>query len=316
MKLSRRMMLGGSAACLVAAPAFGGSALVMGTGRPGGSYALYGPVWGQLVAAKAGINVAYRASGGAAADILLIEQNAAQLGMTTVSVAFQARNGEGAWTAGAKFQNFRALFPMFPSVLQIVSPRRTGIVSLAGLAGAVIGIGPEGGSGVAALPSVLASVGVIPARFVSGDYDAQIRQMLAGELSACAFIGAPPVPAIASVAMHGKLSLIGFSEAESAQVARTSPGMSRMILAAGVFPGQTIPVGSVGTENFAIGAAGLTDEVVAAVTLAAVQNRAALEAVVPAAGQSLFAGVLAGAGVPYHPGAVAALKGLGIDVTG
>jgi len=297
-------------AAALPARAWADAALVMGTGRPGGSYALYGPVWGRLVEAQAGINVAYRASGGAASDILLIEEGAAQLGMTTLSVAVQACTGTGNWTAGAVFKNFRALFPMFPSVLQIVSPRRTGMVTLAGLSGAVIGIGPDGGSGTAALPALLASVGVIPARFVSGDYDMQVREMLAGGLGACAFIGAPPVPAIYQAALHQRLSLIGFSEAESAQVARTSPGMKRMILPAGVFPGQSTDVGSVGTENFAIGAAGLPDAVAAAVTLAAMKNRAALAAAVPAASGALSAGVMESGVVAYHPGALAVLKGM------
>jgi TRAP transporter TAXI family solute receptor len=277
----------------------------MGTGRPGGSYAVYGPAWGQLVESKAGIEVAYRASGGAAADILLIEEGTAQLGMTTMSVALQALNGTGAWTAGAKFQDFRALFPMFPSVLQIVSPRQTGITTLAGLAGAVLGIGPDGGSGAAALPAILRSIGVIPQRVVTGDYDAQVRSMLKGELTACAFIGAPPVPAIYAVVLHQRLSLIGFSEAESGQVARVCPGFTRMLLPAGVFPGQAMDVGSVGTLNFAIGAAGLSNDVAAAVTLAALNNRQALAAAVPAVVLPMAG--LAGSGVVMHPGAAAVL---------
>ncbi len=306
MKLSRRGLLAAAAALPLRARA--ASALVMGTGRPGGSYPVFGAAWGRLVQEDAGIPVAYRASGGAAADILLIEEGAAQLGMTTMSVAWQALTGSGAWTAGARFEDFRALFPMFPSVLQIVSPRQTGMTTLAGLAGAVIGIGPDGGSGAAALPAILASVGVIPRQVVTGDYAAQVKAMLAGEINACAFISAPPVPSIYAVTLHQRLSLIGFSEAESAQVARVCPGMDRMVLPAGSFPGQSLDVGSVGTANFAIAAAGLPNDVAAAVTLAAVKNRKALAAVVPAVALPMRS--LAGSGVAMHPGAVAAMQGL------
>jgi len=305
--LTRRAALGAALALPVAARA--AAALVMGTGRPGGSYAVYGPRWGQLIGSNAGIDVVYRASGGAAADILLIEEGTAQLGMTTMNVALQAVNGTGSWTAGATFTDFRALFPMFPSVLQIVSPRETGITTLAGLAGAVIGIGPDGGSGFATLPAILASVGVIPARVVTGDYDAQVRAMLNGGLSACAFLGAPPVPAIYAVTLHQRLSLIGFSEAESAQAARVCPGIRRMLLPAGVFPGQGMDVGSVGTFNFAIGSAGLSNAIAGAVTLAALKNRRALAAAVPAVAQPMPDDWLAGSGVMLHPGAAAALPG-------
>lgn len=317
MNLSRRNLLLGAAA-ISARPAGAAdlwrSALVMGTGRPGGYYALYGPEWGQLATRMTGVAIAYRASGGAVADILLIEQNAAQLGMTTVTVAQEARSGRGNWTAGVKFTNFRALFPMFPSVLQIVSPHSGGITTLAALAGQVIGIGPDGGSGAAAVPAILKSVGVLPSRAVLGDYDHQVREMQAGRLAACAFIGAPPLPAIAQAALHGRLSLIGFSEAEAAQVARIAPGMSRMILKAGTFPGQEIAVASVGTENVAICAASLSDELAEALTSAALRNRPRLAQIVPAAAEAPEAAPIVQAGIPFHPGAVSALRQAGLAV--
>ena len=130
------------------------SALMMATGRPGGAYDVYGPAWGRLAEEMLAISIAYRASGGAASDILLIEQGAVQLGMTTVTVADQARTGTGQWTCGVKFENFRALFPMFPSILQIVSPQKTKISAIRDLAGRTIGIGPDGGSGAAFGPGI------------------------------------------------------------------------------------------------------------------------------------------------------------------
>ncbi len=77
MKLARRQLLGFGLA-LPAMPALAGtgwpSALVMGTGRPGGDYMLYGPAWGRLIQQQTGIGMAYRASGGAEANILLIDE--------------------------------------------------------------------------------------------------------------------------------------------------------------------------------------------------------------------------------------------------
>jgi TRAP transporter TAXI family solute receptor len=315
MRLSRRCLLGAA----LAAPACAladtwPGALVMGTGRPGGSYTIYGPEWGRLAQASTGVDIAFRASGGAADNILLIEQQAAQLGMTTLTVAEQALAGTSTWTAGVKFQDFRALFPMFPSVLQIVSPRTTGIASLAALAGQVVGIGPDGASGSAAVPAILSALGVIPAATPTGDYGAQVQAMLAGSLAACAFIGAPPMPAIAAAAMGHRLSLIGFSAAEIAQVARVAPGMTRMVLPAGSFPGQVIAVASVGTPNFAIGTASLPDALARSITLAALRNQQALAALVPAAAQAPQMGAILAGNIAFHPGAVLALRGFGLDV--
>lgn len=317
MTLARRQLLGFGLA-LPAMPALAAvawpSALVMGTGRPGGDYILYGSAWGRLIQPQTGIGIAYRASGGAEANILLIDENAAQLGLTTGVVAHEARLGSGTWTGGACFTSFRALFPMFPSALQIVSPRETGITSLAGLTSQDIGVGPVGSSGAAALPALFKSVGVIPRNIVTGDYTNQIQDMLAGRLAACAFISAPPVPAIAQVAMGRKLSLIGFSTAEVEQVTTVLPGMVAITLNAGAFPGQTIAVASVGTPNIAIGAANLPDSLVQAVTLAALRNRAVLAAAVPAASAIPNIKSITTAGLTFHPGAAAALSATGVDV--
>jgi TRAP transporter TAXI family solute receptor len=286
----------------------------MGTGRPGGVYDIYGATWGKIAQANSGVTIAYRASGGAASDILLIEQGAAQLGMTTVAVADQARTGSGSWTAGVKFTAFRALFPMFPSILQIVTTGQSGITSIAGLSDRPIGMGPDGGSGTAAVPGILASIGVAPSQFTAGDFTAQMRELIAGKLAACAFIGAPPLPAIREVAAREQLGLIGFTHDESLQITRANPGMSPMVIPAGTFARQNLPIASVGTANFAIGAATLPASLVSAITLAAINNRNALVDAVPAA-QLFNQPVLIPPGqMPYHPGAATALRSLGLDV--
>ncbi len=286
----------------------------MATGRPGGVYDVYGPAWGRLAQQACGVEIAYRASGGAASDILLIEQGAVQLGMTTLAVANQALSGSGAWTAGVKLDGFRALFPMFPSILQIVTPAGAGLRSLASLANLVIGVGPEGGSGGAFLPVIFASLGIRPARVVMGDYAAQMRDMLAGHIAACAFIGAPPVPAIAAAAASQTLAIIGFTEAEAEQAARAAPGMTGMLIPAGTFRGQTTAIASVGTGNFAIGAAGLPNALVNDITLAAMRNQARLASLVPAAGMAAQPLLGAPGDMVFHPGAVMALRSLGMEL--
>jgi len=290
------------------------SALMMATGRPGGAYDVYGPAWGRLAEEMLAISIAYRASGGAASDILLIEQGAVQLGMTTVTVADQARTGTGQWTCGVKFENFRALFPMFPSILQIVSPQKTKISAIRDLAGRTIGIGPDGGSGATDVQRIFASVGVFPTRFVTGDFSSQVRDMLAGALDACAFISAPPTPAIAAAALKTNFSLIGFTPDEILQVLRAAPGMTPMPIPQNTFPGQGVAIASIGTPNFSIGAKTLPDSLVNALTLAAMRNRAALAALIPAAATSP-APLLAMPGhLTFHPGAALALRTLGLNV--
>ncbi len=320
MKLARRDLLGATLSLPIARGAKGAQspwpgALVMGTGRAGGVFTVFGPAWGQLINSATGISVAYRATGGSSANLLLIEEGSAQLGLATVAVAAQARSGTGGWTAGVKLESFRALFPAYPSILQIISTH-TGISSLLALDGQEIGVGPDGASGAAAIPAILAAIGVRPSRSVAGDYDQQVKAMLEGKLAACAFIGAPPLPAISAAAIGRKLQLIGFSLAQAAKAVKAVPGLSHMVLRANTFPGQNIDVGSVGTLNIAVGAASLPDNLAEAVTMAALKHRKQLGTVVPAAAQTPQAQPVYTAGVSFHPGAAKALREAGISLPG
>lgn len=286
--------------------------LIMATGRVGTPYARYGAVWASLVQ-TAGLNIAFHTSNGAVANILLIERNAAQLGITTAMVGAEARQGQGQWTAGVEFDAFRVLFPTFPSALQIVSPRRTRITSMTQLAGKRVGLGAPDDSDTAAVSAILAALD-LSAHFVTiGTFQNGLQQMAAGQLDACAFIGAPPLAPIAAAA-HQELMLIGLTPAEIDRVEQAIPGMHGMVLPAGLFPGQRLSVACVGTANLAIGAAGLPDDVARDITLAALRHHDMLATVVPAAATQPRLRPVIEAGLPFHPGAAAALRSLGYDI--
>lgn len=314
MKLARRGLLGAFAALSLAktSAASQGSwpgALTMGTGLPGGSFTIFGPAWGKLITEATDIDLAYRSTDGSSANLLLIEQSSIQLGLCSLPAAIQARSGTGDWTAGARMEQFRVLFPAYSSILQIIAPAN-GTSTLAGLAAQPIGAGPSTIQS-ALLKQVFTNLGISPSRIEEGDYAQQLLQLMRGELAACAFFGAPPVPAIKAIATNNRLRLIGFSQAQAQQAIRLIPGLSRMILKAGTFPGQTINVGSIGTVDLAIGTVDLPDRLAEAATLTALRHRAQLGVMVPAATESLSLKPIQEAGLPFHPGAIKALHKLG-----
>lgn len=65
-------------------------ALTMGTAAPGGTYALYGPAWGQLAQEATGVNISYRTTQGPNQNIILVQRREVELGMVTMGVALQA----------------------------------------------------------------------------------------------------------------------------------------------------------------------------------------------------------------------------------
>ena len=82
----------------------------MATGRAGTPYARYGAAWGR-VAQTAGLNVAFHASDGAVTNILLIERNAAQLGMATTMIGAEARQGQRAVDSGREIRRLPCFVP-------------------------------------------------------------------------------------------------------------------------------------------------------------------------------------------------------------
>lgn len=325
MALGRRGLIGALGGMPLAAraatmqaprPATMPTALTMATGAPGGGFALYGPAWGMAAARAARIAISYRASGGSAANILLVEQGTAQLGMVTGPVADQAWNGDGGWTGGVRLRGFRALFPIFGASLQVVAPLDGRVRRLSDLAGRRVGLGPAGGSGAALVPRLLAAARLAPRTFLDGLFAEQIELLHKGRIDACAFFGATPLPALRTAATHGGYRLIGPTDAEIGAMRRAVPGLERVTIPRGSLQHLTAPVASIGAGAIAIGRADLPDEIAASVTEAALAGGTTLLHGLPGAAE-LPTGWLAGVSpIEIHPGAAPVLRRHGYAAPG
>jgi TRAP transporter TAXI family solute receptor len=284
-------------------------ALTMATGEPGGGFALYGPSWGQVASMAAPITVSYRASGGSAANILLLEQGAAQLGLTTLAVADQAWLGNAAWTGLVRLHGFRALFPVYPASWQVVSLLDGPVRRLTDLAGKRIGVGPAGGSSSVLTPALLGAVGIAPHLTIAGLYTEQIDLLLKRQLDACAFFGVTPLPVLRRNAARGGLMLLGVTPAQQAAMAQLN-GISGMVIPRASLPHLTASVATVGSGSIAIGRADLPNRLVGQLTEAALNGNPSL----------LKAAITQGwidskSPIAIHPGAIDALRQHGFDVT-
>ncbi|HQT61389.1 MAG TPA: TAXI family TRAP transporter solute-binding subunit [Acidiphilium sp.] len=291
-------------------------ALTMGTGQPGGGFSVYGQAWGQAAQKSARISVSYRASGGSAANVLLVEQNAAQLGLVVLAVANQAWAGRGTWTSGVKLQGFRALFPICGASLQIFAPARSRIRRLRDLAGKVIGVGPAGGAGAVLAPEALAAAGIRPRLAIEGLYGEQIDLLHRGQLDACAFFGITPLPSVREAAARGGFNLIGFAHDEIVAAARALPGIGAAVIGRHTLPHLSAAVATIGSEAIAIGAASLPRSIAGVLTTTAMQHRTDLLRDLPGSGPARLGPgwIDHSSPVPFHPGAAVALRASGLGV--
>lgn len=325
MALGRRAVLGAALGIPVVGvakatlPRLMPGALTMATGEPGGGFAVYGPAWGAAAQQEARIAVSYRVSGGSAANVLLIEQGQAQLGMTTLAIAGQGWTGGGRWTGGVKLQEFRALFPIFGTSLQIFAPARGAMRHLADLSDRRIGVGPAGSAGAILVGELLAATGIRPRVELTGLYAEQIALMRKGRIDACAFLGVTPLPDISAAADRDGFNLIGLTPAEAETMSSAVPGLRPTVISRHSLPALSAAVATIGSGAIAIGRADLPDALVAAVTDAALTRRKALLRALPATESAHVDWAAAGwiddtSQVQIHPGAASVLRRHGLVV--
>ncbi len=120
--------------------------MTLGTASVGGTYFIYGGVMATLLTEKLGINVSTQQTQGPNQNVILVDDKRVELGMTTMGIALQAWNGTGEWTKGKKFSGIRALFPMYDTPFHFITTEKTGITTVAGLAGKTVGVGPRAGT--------------------------------------------------------------------------------------------------------------------------------------------------------------------------
>jgi TRAP transporter TAXI family solute receptor len=318
----RRQLLAGAAAATLsatrapAAPAnpMWPSALIMGTGSPGGTYGVYGPAWGNIVQRASGVNIGYRATQGPNQNIILIDRDAAQLGMTTMGVARQAWDGDGGWTLGTRFRAMRALFPMYDTPFHGIALARSAISRIDQLGGKTIGVGPQGGTAGTYVPVMLGLLGIRPARIACADIGDQVGLLLNGELDAVLFAGGAPVPAYAEAAAKVALNFIGISGAQSVPLIRAMPELTPITLPAGTYPTQTADVAALGMFNFAICHHRVPDDLAELMVRSVLSGQAELLRRTPTARETIAANVRRDTFLPFHPGAARYYHSLGLSL--
>lgn len=320
--MQRRTLLA-SSALAIAAPALIGRAVAqprnaawpralnMGTAAPGGTYALYGPAWGQLVQEATGINVSFRTTQGPNQNIILVQRREVEIGMTTMGVALQAWNGQGDWTQGNRFRDIRALFPMYDTPFHGIALKRSGITTMAQLAGKNIGVGPRGGTPGTYFPQLLNTLGHRPAavRFGSGsDMSGQLQD---GLLDAFLFASGVPVPAFSEAETTGEVNFLDFTPEEVTKLTSTFPELSPSTLPASTYRSAGRELRVVGMYNFAIGHSSLPEDLAYAMVKSVLGTQPRLQQAIAAASETVAANAGKNTFLPFHPGAARYLREVG-----
>ena len=286
-------------------------ALNMGTAAPGGTYALYGPAWGQLAQEATGVNISYRATQGPNQNIVLVNSGEVEIGMATMGVALQAWNGQGAWTQGKQFRDIRALFPMYDTPFHGIALKRSGITQLSQLTGKNVGVGPRGGTPGTYFPLMFETLGYKPAAVRFGSGSDMAGQLQDGLLDAFLFAAGVPIPAFSEAETQSEVTFLDFTAEEVAKLTAAYPELSAGMLPSSTYRSAGRELRIVGMFNFAIGHRSLPDGLVYEMVKSVLGQNARLKQAIAAAAETVPANAAKNTFLPYHPGAAKYLREVG-----
>lgn len=287
--------------------------MTLGTASVGGTYVVYGGLVADLLTDRAGIAVTPRQTQGPNHNVILVDEKKIELGMTTMGVALQALQGSAAWTKGRKYENIRALFPMYDTPLQCVALKKSGIANFRQLEGKTVGAGPKAGTAGTYFPLIFEALGMkADIRYgQGGDVGNQLGD---GIVDAFCFGAGAPVPVFSQLDAEKDVVFFTWTDADIAAIRGKIVEFSPSTIAKGTYRQQTADQKTIGLYNFALAHKDMADNVAYSITRTVLENNARLVKGHPAAKETIAANATRNAFLPFHPGAVRYYKEKGIKL--
>lgn len=287
--------------------------LTLGTASGGGTYDVYGDAVARLLTEKARLPVVPQQTQGPNQNMIMVDEQKLELGMVTLGVALQGLKGKAAWTKGKKYENVRALYPMYDTPMQCVSLKKSAITSFKQLDGKTVGIGPKAGTAGTYYPLLFEVLGLkVQTRNATSEDSA--NQLRDGVIDAYCFGAGVPVPAFSALDAGQEVSFYTWTDAELATIRKSYPEFTETRIPKGIYKQQTEDQKTIGLFNFAIANREMRDDIAYIITRTVLENNAALLRAHASAKETLTANATRNEFLPFHPGAVRYYKEKGIKL--
>ncbi len=264
------------------------------------------------VLAQAGVGgITIKESKGSNENLSAVDASPGVIGTSFLGSALEAMTGVG-FAAGKRHENIRALFPMYETAFMAAALTRRGIGSVSALDGLKVGCGPANGPAEGYFRAVAEIAGVKPV-IVSGTPEELGKQLVGGAIDAFWQGASVPIPSLTSVADAADCVVFGLTDREIGEMRRRFPFMADANYPVGTYRGTNADVKTVAAWNVVIAHKDL-DEGLAYRITKAVLTAPDLSAAGPAATSTKAINANKNRVVPYHPGALRALKELGVTV--
>lgn len=285
----------------------------VGTASQGGTYFVYGAGWTNMVSEALGVPGGTEVTGGPVQNAALVQTGDLDMGMVTMGPAFDAINGNSALAPGLVHDQIRAIFPMYKTGFHAVALESSGITSFADIPdGAVVGVGPAGGTPGTYWPRILEGMGK-NVEFRNGGAADLAGQLQDGLIDVYTWAGGLPYPAFSQLDAQTDVTYFGFTPEEQAAVIDTQP-VSDFTIPAGTYPSLGEDQLSVSMWNFAIAHADVPESFVYEVVNAVMTSNSQMVEIHKAAVETLPENFDKNTFLLWHPGAVRWFEENGFDI--
>lgn len=287
--------------------------LTLGTASGGGTYFVVGEAMARILLEKARLQVVPQQTQGPNQNMIMIDDGKIALGMVTMGVALQGLTGTGAWTRGKKYENVRALFPMYDTPLQCVALKKSGIASFKQLDGKTVGTGPKAGTAGTYFPLIFEALG-LKVQSRNGQSSDMANLLNDGVIDAFCFGAGIPVPTFSELDAAQQVVFFAWTDPEIAAIRKSLPEFNEAVIPKGTYKQHPTDQKTVGLFNFSITNKDMSDNLAYTITKTILENNAAMVRAHPAAKETIAANASRNSFLPFHPGAVKYYREKGIKL--
>ena len=289
--------------------------LSVGTAPAGGAFFVVGSALTEVLAASTGDTgwqVTAEATSGSQENIRRLVQGDLDFALSNAAITYFAVRGAEGWDQPYPV---RTLMTLAPNIALFITPRSTGITSIADLRGQRVVIGPAGAGFEFFVQPILRAHGMTYDDFTplnatqNGAVD-----MLADGSAAAAFIGgAVPTASISQAAASQDIVFVPFDPVAKARLSEDFIFFAPATIPADTYRGQTEPFEGLDVGSMHLIAAESADEdLVYEVTKILYEQRDQVVAKHPAGRAINPTNVVRDTGTPFHPGAIRYFREIGI----
>jgi TRAP transporter TAXI family solute receptor len=317
-----RLGLGISALVILAAgcgrpedPGAGGRRfLSVGTAPPGGAFFPVGNAISDVVGRHAGPawRVSAEATKGTQENLRRLEKGELDFALANAAITYFAVRGEGKWETP---RPIRAVMTLAPNVALFVTPRRTGIRTIADLKGKRVAVGPAGAGFEHFIGPILEAHGLSYDDFTPlHDTQSGAVALLADRSADAAFLGgAVPTASITQACASQDIVFVPFGDAERDSLVDTYSFFAKKAIPAGTYRSQDEAFHGLNVGSMQLVTSADADEDTVYTFTKALFEHAAEVAAQHPAGKAINArNVARDTGTPFHPGAIRFFKEAGI----